>query len=85
MSTPFAVAVLSSSILSGTSLLYATLGELVGERARGRQDRIGQRHGAHLDREIYHPRHSCRSNTGPSTHTRRISFLPSTSKVRTQM
>jgi ABC-type uncharacterized transport system permease subunit len=33
MSTPFAVAVLSSSILSGTSLLYATLGELVGERA----------------------------------------------------
>jgi simple sugar transport system permease protein len=33
MSTPFAVAVLTSSILSGTSLLYATLGELVGERA----------------------------------------------------
>jgi simple sugar transport system permease protein len=33
MSTPFAVAVLSSSVLSGTSLLYATLGELVGERA----------------------------------------------------
>jgi len=33
MSTPFAAAVLSSSILSGTSLLYATLGELVGERA----------------------------------------------------
>jgi simple sugar transport system permease protein len=33
MSTPFAVAVLSSSVLSGTSLLYATFGELVGERA----------------------------------------------------
>ncbi|HXY99943.1 MAG TPA: ABC transporter permease [Stellaceae bacterium] len=33
MSTPFAAAVLSSSVLSGTSLLYATLGELVGERA----------------------------------------------------
>jgi general nucleoside transport system permease protein len=33
MSTPFAVAVLSSSILSGTSLLYASLGELMGERA----------------------------------------------------
>ena len=33
MSTSFAAAVLSSSILSGTSLLYATLGELVGERA----------------------------------------------------
>jgi len=33
MSTPFAVAVLTSSILSGTSLLYATLGELVGERS----------------------------------------------------
>jgi len=33
MSTPFAAAVLTSSILSGTSLLYATLGELVGERA----------------------------------------------------
>ena len=33
MNTPFAVAVLSSSIVSGTSLLYATLGELLGERA----------------------------------------------------
>jgi general nucleoside transport system permease protein len=33
MSPSFAAAVLSSSILSGTSLLYATLGELVGERA----------------------------------------------------
>jgi ABC-type uncharacterized transport system permease subunit len=33
MSTSFAAAVLSSSILSGTSLLYPTLGELVGERA----------------------------------------------------
>jgi general nucleoside transport system permease protein len=33
MSTSFAGAVASSSILSGTSLLYATLGELVGERA----------------------------------------------------
>ena len=33
MSTPFAAAVLTGSILSGTSLLYATLGELVGERA----------------------------------------------------
>jgi len=33
MSTPFALAVLSSSVMSGTSLLYATLGELVGERA----------------------------------------------------
>ena len=29
----FAVAVVSSSIVSGTSLLYATLGELVGEHA----------------------------------------------------
>lgn len=33
MSVNFAAAVLSNSILSGTSLLYATLGELVGERA----------------------------------------------------
>jgi simple sugar transport system permease protein len=33
MSASFAAAVLTSSILSGTSLLYATLGELVGERA----------------------------------------------------
>jgi ABC-type uncharacterized transport system permease subunit len=33
MSTSFAAGVLISSILSGTSLLYATLGELVGERA----------------------------------------------------
>jgi simple sugar transport system permease protein len=33
MSTSFAAAVLTSSVLSGTSLLYATLGELVGERA----------------------------------------------------
>lgn len=33
MTTPFAAAVLSSSVVSGTSLLYATLGELVGERA----------------------------------------------------
>jgi simple sugar transport system permease protein len=33
MTTPFAVAVLASSFVSGTSLLYATLGELVNERA----------------------------------------------------
>ncbi len=33
MSTSFAEAVLSSSIVSGTSLYYAALGELVGERA----------------------------------------------------
>lgn len=33
MSMSLAAALLSSSILSGTSLLYATLGELVGERA----------------------------------------------------
>ena len=33
MSTTFALAVLAGSIVSGTSLLYATLGELVGERA----------------------------------------------------
>ena len=33
MTPPFFVAALSSAILSGTSLLYATLGELVGERA----------------------------------------------------
>jgi simple sugar transport system permease protein len=33
MTLSFAAAVLTSSILSGTSLLYATLGELVGERA----------------------------------------------------
>jgi general nucleoside transport system permease protein len=33
MNTALAVGVVASSILSGTSLLYATLGELVGERA----------------------------------------------------
>jgi len=33
MGLSFAAAVLSNSILSGTSLLYATLGELIGERA----------------------------------------------------
>jgi len=33
MSSPFPVALASSAILSGTSLLYATLGELIGERA----------------------------------------------------
>lgn len=33
MSTSFAAAVLTSAALSGTSLLYATLGELTGERA----------------------------------------------------
>ena len=33
MTMPFAAAVVSGSILLGTSLLYATLGELVGERA----------------------------------------------------
>ena len=33
MTLNFALSVLASSILSGTSLLYATLGELVGERA----------------------------------------------------
>jgi simple sugar transport system permease protein len=33
MATSFTAAVVTSSILSGTSLLYATLGELVGERA----------------------------------------------------
>jgi general nucleoside transport system permease protein len=33
VTTPFALAVLSSAAVSGTSLLYATLGELVGERA----------------------------------------------------
>jgi general nucleoside transport system permease protein len=33
MSEAFPVALASSAILSGTSLLYATLGELVGERA----------------------------------------------------
>ena len=33
ISTSFAAAVIASSILSGTSLFYATLGELVGERA----------------------------------------------------
>jgi general nucleoside transport system permease protein len=33
MTMPFAAAVVSSSILLGTSLLYATLGEIVGERA----------------------------------------------------
>ena len=35
-------------------------------------------------RHVYHPTASCRSNTGPSMQTRRSSFLPSTSKVRTQ-
>jgi ABC-type uncharacterized transport system permease subunit len=33
MSTAFLIGVLASSILSGTSLLYATLGEVIGERA----------------------------------------------------
>jgi general nucleoside transport system permease protein len=33
MSTAFLIGVLAGSILSGTSLLYATLGELIGERA----------------------------------------------------
>jgi len=33
MNTALIVGVVASSILSGTSLLYATLGELVGERA----------------------------------------------------
>ena len=33
MSEAFPIALASSAILSGTSLLYATLGELVGERA----------------------------------------------------
>jgi simple sugar transport system permease protein len=33
MSAAFPIALMSSAILSGTSLLYATLGELVGERA----------------------------------------------------
>jgi general nucleoside transport system permease protein len=33
MSAAFPIALASSAILSGTSLLYATLGELVGERA----------------------------------------------------
>ena len=33
MTPPFFVAALSSAVLSGASLLYATLGELVGERA----------------------------------------------------
>jgi hypothetical protein len=30
MSTAFLIGVLASSILSGTSLLYATLGEVIG-------------------------------------------------------
>ena len=33
---------------------------------------------------LYHPTASCMSNTGPSMQTRRSSFLPLTSKVRTQ-
>ena len=33
MSASFAAAVLSSSVVSGTSLFYAASGELVGERA----------------------------------------------------
>ena len=33
MNTALVIGVIASSILSGTSLLYATLGELVGERA----------------------------------------------------
>jgi simple sugar transport system permease protein len=33
MTTPFLAAVLGSAAISGTSLLYATLGELLGERA----------------------------------------------------
>ena len=33
MNAAFPIALASSAILSGTSLLYATLGELIGERA----------------------------------------------------
>jgi len=33
MSAALIAGVVASSILSGTSLLYATLGELIGERA----------------------------------------------------
>ena len=54
------------------------------ERARGRHDRVLERHAPDLHGHVYHPTASCRSNTGPSMQTRRSSFLPSTSKVRTQ-
>ena len=33
MNTALLIGVIASSIMSGTSLLYATLGEVVGERA----------------------------------------------------
>ena len=56
----------------------------VEKHARGRHDRIFQLDAADFDGEIYHPTHSCRSNTGPSMQTRRNSLWPSTSKVRTQ-
>ena len=60
------------------------LGEIGREAAGAGHDRILQRHRADLDAHIYHPTASCMSNTGPSMQTRRSSFLPLTSKVRTQ-
>ena len=54
------------------------------ECARCRHDRVLERHAPDPHAHVYHPTASCRSNTGPSMQTRRSSFLPSTSKVRTQ-
>src|SRR4029077_9844291 len=60
------------------------LGEVGGEAAGARHDRVLQRHRPDLDTHVYHPTASCMSNTGPSMQTRRNSFLPLTSKARTQ-
>src|SRR5688572_8379047 len=51
------------------------LRELGRERPGRGHDWILQRNAADLDRHVYHPTASCRSNTGPSIQTRRSSFL----------
>src|SRR5439155_788394 len=53
------------------------------EASRRGHDRVLERHAPDLHAHVYHPTASWRSNTGPSMHTRRSSFLPLTSKVRT--
>src|SRR5579883_3339824 len=60
------------------------LGEIGGKATGARHDRVLQFDGADFDAHIYHPTASCISNTGPSMQTRRNSFLPLTSNVRTQ-
>src|SRR5438046_1324523 len=49
------------------------------EAPRRGHDRVLERHAPDLHVHVYHPTASWRSNTGPSMHTRRSSFLPSTS------